>query len=282
MKFSFKTFVLVLAAVALVGLTVGGVLLSGFEGGGIFDGKNRRAVEMEKTVPAAQVQRLDVGSIDAEIRIHEGEGDQIRFHLHGWTSSVNNPTDLTVRQDGDLVKVGVQRKYKFNISFFSTNLILDVYLPKMKFREANLHTVSGEITVDAMDTMDFRASTTSGDMMVQNLRAERSRFNTTSGDVKAAGILGNLDSHTVSGELRFNCDQFTNQTIKAGTVSGDVALDLPQGSSFTLNAHSVAGDIHCGFPIATDSNRDNKLAGTVGSGRGSVEIGTVSGDIRVE
>lgn len=82
---------------------------------------------------------------------------------------------------------------------------------------ARVQSVSGDITLDAVDRPDLR---------------------TTSGDIEIAALHGDADLAAVSGDIRVHAD--VPCRVRANTVSGDVRVT---GARVDLDARSVSGRV---------------------------------------
>ena len=281
MKWNIKSLALILAAVAVGGLTIGGALLLS-EGGFRFEpGRlGEFEVDTEKSFAIDGIGELRVRAVSTDLRVHETEGGELRVHFHGRASREHLLPELILDQAGNALYVEIRHRRTFGLDFGYQHTILDLYVPRQLAADVELKTVSGGITVDALRAKELSLATVSGGIAAARLSAGRTNAATVSGDCRLQGITGDLDLHTVSGEARVEIAEFAAD-ITARTTSGDVRFDLPEGSEFTLAARSVSGNISCAFPVAIGERTQRNLSGTVGGGRNRIEINTVSGDVEI-
>jgi len=121
---------------------------------------------------------------------------------------------------------------------------------------------------------------------------------TVNGGVEADGLSGDVDVHTVNGEVRLSTTgkaqaETVNGSITAAagradgteplsfkTVNGSIALDLPAAASAELEAATVNGDIHSDFPLGGEAHVSRRhVSGTIGDGGRPLELETVNGSI---
>jgi hypothetical protein len=121
--------------------------------------------------------------------------------------------------------------------------------------------MSGDVTIEADDSIGVRARTVSGDLRVRAPHLDALELASTSGDIRIAGPLGTAFEHTIS------------------SVSGDVHLQSP--SPIRLESQTIAGDIRATGAHRAEGGRGRR---TIIVGDGSVRVGvrTTSGDIRLE
>lgn len=159
-----------------------------------------------------------------------------------------------------------------------------------------VQSVSGDLNLDVASG-EVDASTVSGDLVLR-APAQLSKLNSVSGDLKAAGLRGQLNADTVSGELQLEGGPFRqvqlqsvsgdlnlalsleeSGRLQAETLSGDIQLQLAGGANAQLNLKTFSGDLHNEF--GGDAQDLRKLSARLGAGRGSIDLHSFSGDIRV-
>jgi DUF4097 and DUF4098 domain-containing protein YvlB len=142
--------------------------------------------------------------------------------------------------------------------------------------------VSGDVVgedVGAEAPLDIAIETVSGDSRL--IRAHGNiAIKTVSGDARAEHVdIAALSAQAVAGDLDIGVvSQFVG-AIQADTVSGDIRLALPSAGSFRYTLVTRSGDLSCDHPAADALRSDTVLSGTVGTGAGSVNAKTLSGDI---
>ncbi|WP_049571005.1 DUF4097 family beta strand repeat-containing protein [Streptomyces sp. SBT349] len=149
--------------------------------------------------------------------------------------------------------------------------------------QVDVRGINGPATLVGLGGL-VRADTVSGDIEAQGLSGEL-RFNSVSGQltvidsrspaVRADSVSGDMVLDLAPGELPTD--------IKLNTVSGAVALRLADPLSATIEASTASGPVSSSFTELGVSGAwgAKHLAGTIGSGTGSVVCHTVSGAIAV-
>ena len=127
----------------------------------------------------------------------------------------------------------------------------------------------------------LRAHTGSGDVRLEQTGTESVAAETASGNMEVSGARGSLQAHTGSGDVRVSGDPAGDWKLDTG--SGNVTLRLSAQSSFNLHAHTGSGDIYSNLPITVQGKISHtELRGVVRNGGPLVELGTGSGNIRIE
>ena len=125
--------------------------------------------------------------------------------------------------------------------------------------------VSGDVSVDGAHG-DVDANSVSGDIRLDRLHATGVHANSVSGDIEVG-----VDEFTGRGDLYFH------------SVSGDVTLTVPRGFDADLSMSTVSGDIDSDFPITVGNGRMSRrrLEARIGNGGRRLDVGTVSGDLKL-
>ena len=126
---------------------------------------------------------------------------------------------------------------------------------------------------------------------------------TVSGDVEAEHLESHVLARTVSGDIRISTSDLADASTVSGsidvamgradwsgdlefhTVSGDIVLAFDDALNAEVEFESVSGDMESDFPITLRS-RSNRwvggyIRGTIGDGGRSLSLKTVSGDVRL-
>ncbi|HOT00494.1 MAG TPA: DUF4097 family beta strand repeat-containing protein [Acidobacteriota bacterium] len=116
-------------------------------------------------------------------------------------------------------------------------------------------------------------------------RAAALKGNTVSGDLSADGVTGSVKLNTVSGHAVCRCPDSYDGQLSLNSVSGELELELGRGADVRFHANTMSGDIACRLKLDQvekhEAHISTQLRGQLGSGRGQIELNTVSGDITV-
>lgn len=124
---------------------------------------------------------------------------------------------------------------------------------------------------------------------------------TVSGDVEARGLDAEARAYTVSGDVSVSSSDFAHGTTVSGdidvrmgradwtgnlefhTVSGDITLTLPADVATEIAFESMSGDLETDFAITMQGQQSGfvgqRLRGTIGAGGRQLTLKTVSGDV---
>ncbi len=127
-------------------------------------------------------------------------------------------------------------------------------------------TISGDVEAEDLGAFVL-ARTVSGDIYVST--SDLADAVTVSGSIEVA--MGRADW---SGDLEFH------------TVSGDITISFPESLDTEIEFESLSGDMDSDFPITITSRRNRwiggRISGTIGEGGRSLSLKTVSGDVRLQ
>jgi hypothetical protein len=122
---------------------------------------------------------------------------------------------------------------------------------------------------------------------------------TVNGSVKAAGLSGRVEAHTVNGSVTLattgsGAAETVNGSIEAAlgrtdwkdaasfqTVNGSITLALPREASTAVEAKTVNGRIAVDFDLTGARTTRRELSGTIGAGGRTLALTTVNGGIRL-
>lgn len=167
-------------------------------------------------------------------------------------------------------------------------------------REIEVDSVSGDVRVQAQGER-FGLQSVSGDIEASG-SAQRAHVESVSGDVDASGLDGEITVETVSGRVRATGTGVTR--LEAGTVSGDLDFDLGLAPGARIDVETMSGDLTLHVPadvsarieastfsgsirsdIGTVEEEEHgpgsSLKATAGSGQGSINLESFSGDIEL-
>ena len=203
----------------------------------------------------------------------------------------------------------------------STKLLpvhLTVYAPRGA--RLDLHTVSADTRVQGMNSPRLDYDGVSGDVTLSDARFTAARLHSVSGDMRLNAVIGRLDADNVSGDVRgamlacssvhattvsgdisVGCARVSEAALKSvsgdvqlslsalapagavslNSVSGDARLGVPAGVSARLDLGSLSGSIGGALPAGV-TVRKHSVSGRFGSGDGSLRVQTVSGDIHLQ
>ena len=141
--------------------------------------------------------------------------------------------------------------------------------------------VSGDVRVDAGGSARVSISSVSGDIEADNVSGEV-RAETVSGDIEVRGRkVDRLDFETVSGDAELDIGLTRDARVDAELLSGEVELLISGNLDARIEAETFSGSIKSDFGEVKERRygSSQSLDATVGSGRGSIQIESYSGDI---
>ena len=158
---------------------------------------------------------------------------------------------------------------------------------------------SGSVRVTQVQG-DLSVDTGSGSVEVSTVRGESLSIDTGSGDVTGTDLdAGELTVDTGSGEIRLSGVTSPKPSLETGsgritaelrrdvsaleveTGSGDIAIRAPASLGAEVQIETSSGDIETDFPLQVTRHGQDQLVGTIGDGKGTIEIQTGSGGIKL-
>jgi DUF4097 and DUF4098 domain-containing protein YvlB len=148
----------------------------------------------------------------------------------------------------------------------------------------SVRSVSGDFVL-AVDSPRVEISTVSGDLVISGACA-RLTLESVSGDIDvSAGPLEELKANTVSGDIEFRGHVAEDADLEFASQSGNVLFQVPEGLGAGFSIETFSGDIDSELGQRPERKSryapGKKLEFSVGSGRGSIDIATFSGDVEI-
>jgi len=144
-------------------------------------------------------------------------------------------------------------------------------------------TVSGDVRAERLDG-DLEIHSVSGDVHLIGGRGAAIDLETVSGDVELSDIRSkDVSGHTVSGEISFSGPIEDAGEYDFATTSGDITVRLPARPNATLSAATFSGRLSSDLPITPNESgrRRHRYAATWGSGSARLGLESLSGDLAI-
>jgi len=144
----------------------------------------------------------------------------------------------------------------------------------------SVQTVSGDVSVRDV-TGDCSIITVSGDATGHRINGALT-LRTTSGDADIRdSTLPHFNINTVSGDFSIETPLAPASQYLGKTVSGDLHVIVPPGTGATVQMKSVSGDAVSELPADIIKSGRRHWQGRINGGGASLEMSSVSGDLRV-
>ncbi len=149
--------------------------------------------------------------------------------------------------------------------------------------EGNLRVDTGSGGVEASDVVarTIEIDTGSGGVTGSSLEADVLIVDTGSGSIELKRVASSdvqLDTGSGSIDVELTTDV---DRLDADTGSGSVTVRAPEDLGASVEIETGSGSIDLDFPVEVRSVRRDYLRGTIGDGRGQIQIDTGSGSIRL-
>jgi hypothetical protein len=144
-------------------------------------------------------------------------------------------------------------------------------------------TVSGDVFAERLEG-DLDLHSVSGDVHLNGGRGESINLETVSGDVDLLDVTSKqVSGHTISGEIVFRGPIQDGGDYDFTTTSGDITAQLPLRPSATLTAATFSGDFSSDLPVNQDLNRRrrHRYNATWGDGSAKLYMESLSGDLSI-
>jgi lia operon protein LiaG len=137
----------------------------------------------------------------------------------------------------------------------------------------SVDTGSGPVEVSRFEGKELTVDTGSGDVTASEVKSDGLSIDTA---VSAPEITVETGSGGITADLR------TNPTaLSVETGSGNIRITAPQTLGAEVDIETSSGEVESDFPLQVTRHSREHLVGTIGNGRGKIQIETGSGDVRL-
>lgn len=228
----------------------------------------------------------------ADIRVLVPRGKTVHLHLavgRGFVAGVDG--DLSFK--GQSSSVQVERATgALAVEIGSGN----IQISRSQARIAT-ETGSGDISISEVDG-NLSADAGSGNIDLKRVGAEKISLNSGSGSIHGSDIrVSSMSAECGSGEIDLDGTSAGKLSLEAGSGSihlrlaknidelaieagsGSVRLEAPENLSARFQIECPRRNLHIAFPFESRRSEDDRTAGTIGGGRGSIRIEAGSGSV---
>lgn len=157
----------------------------------------------------------------------------------------------------------------------------DGTLEECFFQQALIKLESGDFSGRSNQITNLVAKIKSGDLYIDGLVSDSCTCTQMSGDIQLINSrIEMLDLNTISGDINVKLDQEVKANIQ--TISGDVNIQVPKGTEgYRADINTVSGEATIDFEGEKRYNIQKGMY-TMGEGKSSLTVSTVSGDIVIQ
>ncbi len=221
------------------------------------------------------VDSIEISNISGRISAAGWDEDQVRLDYRKFGPGQPPEVEVSYRGTTMIIKAVYPKR---PAAFGSVDFEVQVP-PSVKFIDAG--SVSGSIRMTGLgDDVEQELSSTSGSIKTDS-----------SGDLDISSVSGSLEFRSAGGEIRGKTTSgrivgvlekaLSSGTIDLGSVSGRIVLEVPEDLNADVDLHSVSGSVSSDLPVSVTESKKKSLRGRIGSGGTMIDIGTVSGSIKI-
>lgn len=145
--------------------------------------------------------------------------------------------------------------------------------------------VSGDVKAEKLGTgnpLDITLESISGGVTLETAQGNIA-LKAVSGDIHASGITAaRMQAQTVSGDVDLRLTEAFSGMMQVNTVSGDISAAIPEGSNARVSLSTHSGEILCEHEATAVTTSDTLWSGQIGTGAGTINIQTLSGDTLIK
>ncbi|GIP34133.1 DUF4097 family beta strand repeat-containing protein [Paenibacillus sp. J2TS4] len=270
---------LVLAALFFVAV----IIFVWISNGGL-SGIMNTQVMTEHLEDADKVERLVIQTGSMDVDLVPTAADQIKITLEGKASrSFQKKIDLNIKESEGTLDVKVLLSNQVGFRFSVPNVTLRIELPEKAYKELQIETSSGDMTLHSVNSAYISLKSSSGDITARGYSADLLKFKASSGDIHLSEGGAELQGETSSGDMRISLASLQSN-INLVSSSGDIDIKLGEApSALNLDFRSASGDGRVGLEgFEYETDKSNRIIGKIGSGDINIKVKTSSGDFSMD
>lgn len=240
---------------------------------------NTYTIDETKTDPLTGIDTIIITGISEKITV-TAEGAQMSGRMKG-TYRASTELVWSLTRNGQTLRLKADYP---RWGFRSSDLAIDVQIPKSYKGTIEIHSVSGDCTI--INTTDTNWSTVdftgvSGSLSADTANWPKIEANSVSGEIQLAAVTGKADLKTVSSKITVSIKATEPKDLKAESVSGRIALSVPESARFTVSFDTVSGSFDSSqLPVQITSQVKRRIDASRNGGGGTFTVKTVSGSLQ--
>ncbi|MEZ0327547.1 MAG: DUF4097 domain-containing protein [Fimbriimonas sp.] len=241
------------------------------------------------------------GSVTADARFKGSSIDDAKAKAQAYTLIIEeSETQVIIRQpdvSGLSVDLDVKISGKAQVEIKAENgdiSVIDTGLGArlngrsgdIKVRGLNgqieIHSESGDMTIENSETTSLTVENKSGDIDVRNVRGNMN-IRTASGNVRAGNCSGKTVAfESISGDVHVDLVEPVTGNVNVRTVNGDAAIAVADGCDCRVSLSTLRGSVSCALELQEEAKAQQRITGKLGAGGGTLDVSAVTGDVRLE
>jgi DUF4097 and DUF4098 domain-containing protein YvlB len=243
------------------------ILTVAFIAGGGWISKAKYTKQVNLTIPAGQAESFTAQTHNGNIEI---KGSRI--------ADCNLTATITVKADTEENAKKIAEQVKINLVPEANNINVRIEKPDTS------NGVQIGVGLDAIlpAGMNLSLATHNGNIAITDMSGN-AELSTHNGNVEYKGIPANLKISTHNGSVKVNCIQQSEKPceMSAETHNGNIDFTASANFSAAIDASTHNGLTHTSLPITVIEKTNEKLSGTIGSGRDKLQLKTHNGSINI-
>ncbi len=243
-------------------------------------------VSENKAIPSKDLDQIRIQTDIAQLRVGQTGGDNLEVRLRGemeqeWRDNLR----FEVRQEGNRAAIELlfPSNPKLSFGMNAKKLELEVLLPDKRFKEINIQSSIGTISIENIEADQLQAKTNVGKISILEVRGVKTELKTDVGLIFVENVEGELDITSNTGKIDVLLENIMSDVrIKSNTGKVNV-FSRNKPHSLKLDLRSDIGRVDVSMKdLNYEENLNREVIGTVGSGQPLVKVRTNVGKIDFE
>ena len=201
-------------------------------------------IDITKTEPSLGIERINIGTLNADIKVYAKDTSEITARLYG---SVNSKeVSLDMQKQGGQIFISTKTKGDSTPSIFRGSSVV-IHNVNIINGTNSYSSSSSELNLDVTIPLNLLPSlfikSTTGDVFVDaSVSLESINVITTNGDMEIDTLPKNVSIATTNGDVEFDCIAKNDCNLNITTTNGDVSFSFIDAQS-KMKFSTVNGDI---------------------------------------
>ncbi|OPA80995.1 hypothetical protein BVG16_01210 [Paenibacillus selenitireducens] len=261
-------------------------------------------IEITEDIPSEEVQSIDIKNDSWDLVVKESNDNQVHVDIQGKQKNKKKAPVRVMHQDKQLIiQQDQQMGGAFSAFTFEKEGTITVSIPPNTIEQVKLVNQEGDLHIQALATRKIVVENEAGNVKFNEVKADVGVFNFIAGDFTVNN--SSIDKLSVVAKgTNLYLKNMTSSLLNVYSKTGEIVLTGVDGQS-EMNMETETGDIQVAYQaapsnlkvavenakgeiavnlanLATTTNTDEEVNGTIGAGAYLLHVKSYSGSIGIK
>lgn len=231
-------------------------------------------ISEEKTFSGDAIQTVQIETDNADVEVMPTEESAVRVELAG-KGNPDNKITFDADVEGDTLVVNLEEKQQkfFTIGFISSDVTLNVYLPKSTYESLSITNRNGRVQLSQLSSKKVNVRVNNGQVNAKNIASEAVMVQADNGKISLDHVDGTINGRVSNGSIKVATKDL-DRSMQLKSNNGSITVQTEkEPTNTTFNVHKDNGEIN----ILNKYSEDTRF----GDGKNVIELTTNNGKITV-